>query len=54
MGRVSFLSNGYRDSFPVRRGKAAGSWRLTLPSSAEVKERAGLCLYSPSGLLVAF
>ena len=54
MGRVSFVSYGYRDSFPVPRGKTVWAWGLQLPSSAEVKESAGLCLYSPSGLLVVF
>jgi hypothetical protein len=46
-GPPSFLYNGYR---VVPGGKAAGAWRwLTTPSSAEVKERAELYLYSTSG-----
>jgi len=32
-------------------GKVAGAWRYPPPSSAEVKERVELYLYSPSGLL---
>ena len=43
----SLLYNGYR-VFP--EGKAAGAWRWpSTPSSAEVKERIELYLYSPSG-----
>jgi hypothetical protein len=46
-GPPSLLYNGYR-IFP--RGKAAWVWcPLTPPSSAEVKERVELYLYSPSG-----
>ena len=46
-GQPSLLYNGYRDFFG---GKAAGTW-LWPPtlSSAEVKERVELYLYSPSG-----
>jgi hypothetical protein len=43
----SLLYNGYR-VFP--EGKAAGEWRWQpTPSSAEVKKRVELYLYSPSG-----
>jgi hypothetical protein len=46
-GAPSLLYNGYR-VFPG--GKAAGAWRLQpTPSSAEIKERVVLYLYSPSG-----
>jgi hypothetical protein len=48
-GLPSLLYNGYR-VFPG--GKAARAWRWPPPSSsAEVKERVGLYLYSPSGPL---
>ena len=46
-GPPSLLYNGYRD-FPG--SKTAGAWRWPRPpSSAEVKERVDLYLYSPSG-----
>jgi len=46
-GPPSFLYNGYR-VFPG--GKAVGAWRWSsTTSSAEVKERVELYLYSPSG-----
>ena len=46
-GTSSLLYNGYR-VFP--RGKEAEAWRWPLtPSSAQVKERVELYLYSPSG-----
>jgi hypothetical protein len=46
-GPPSLLYNGYR-IFPG--GKAAGAWRWPPPrSSAEVKERVELYLFSPSG-----
>ena len=46
-GPTQLLYNGHR-VFPG--GKAAGSWRWPpTPSSAEVKERAELYLYSPFG-----
>ena len=45
--QASLLYNGYR---VLPGGKAAGAWRLSLtPSSAEVKERVELYLYSPYG-----
>jgi hypothetical protein len=45
-GPPNVLYNGYRD---LTEGKAAGAWRWTpTPSSAEVKERVELYLYSPS------
>ena len=45
-GPSSLLYNGYR-VFPG--GKAAEAWRWPLtPSSAEVKERVDIYLYSPS------
>jgi len=48
-GPTSHLSNGYRVFLPG--GKSAGTWRWPLtPSSAEVKERVELYVYSPSGL----
>ena len=43
----SLLYNGYR-VFPGGKGAGAGRWP---PSSARVKERVGLYLYSPSGPL---
>ena len=47
-GPPSLLYNGYR-VFP--EGKAVGAWRWpSTPSSAEVKERVEIYLYSPSGL----
>jgi hypothetical protein len=47
-GPPSLLYNGYR-VFP--EGKAVGDWRWpSTPSSAEVKERVEIYLYSPSGL----
>jgi hypothetical protein len=46
-GSPSVLYNGYR-VFPG--GKATRAWRCSpTPSSAEVKERVGVYLYSPSG-----
>ena len=47
LGTSSLLYNGYRVNPEV---KAAGAWRQPpTSSSAEVKERAELCLYSPLG-----
>jgi hypothetical protein len=47
-GLPNFLYNGYRVS--LSGGKAASAWRwLPTPSSADVKEREQLYLYSPSG-----
>ena len=46
LGPPSFLYNGYR---VISRGKAAGAWRWpSTPSTAEVKERTQLYVYSPS------
>ena len=46
-GQPSLLYNGYR---VFSEGKTAGTWHWPpTPSSAEVKERAELYLYSPSG-----
>ena len=45
-GPPSLLYNRYRVS---PRGKADGAWRWPTPSSAEVKERVELHLYSPYG-----
>jgi hypothetical protein len=46
-GPPSLLYNGYR---VFTGGKATGAWRLPpTPSSAEIKERVGLYLYSTSG-----
>jgi hypothetical protein len=46
-GLPSLVHNEYR---VIPRGKAAGTWRWPpTPSSAEVKERVELYLYSPSG-----
>jgi hypothetical protein len=48
-GPPSLLYDGYR---VFRGGKAAGAWRWPpTTSSAEVKERVGLYLHSPSGPL---
>ena len=48
-GPPSLLYNRHRVSFPW--GEAAEEWRWPpTPSSAKVKERVELCLYSPSGL----
>jgi len=48
-GQPSLLYNGYQGFLG---GKAAGAWRWpSTPSSAEVKERVDLYLYSPSGSL---
>jgi len=45
---LSLPYNRYRVSFPG--GKAAGAWRWPpAPTSTEVKESTGLCLYSLSG-----
>jgi len=47
LGPPSFLYNGYR---VFAGGKTAGSWRWPpTPSSAEIKERVELYLYSPLG-----
>ena len=44
---LSLLYNGYR---VIPGGKVAGEWRwLPTPSSADVKERVELALYSPPG-----
>ena len=49
-GPPSLLYSGYR--IFTREGKAAGAWRWPpTPSSAEVKERGELYLYSSSGTL---
>jgi hypothetical protein len=48
LGPPSLLYNGY---WSFTGGKAAWAWRWpSIPSSAEVKERAELYLYSPSGI----
>jgi hypothetical protein len=48
LGPPSLLYNGYRVSFPgVKRSRRGGDHPP--PSSAEVKERVELYLYSPSG-----